>query len=312
VLCPTCRDPLDPRSLRCAGGHGFEKIDGILRLLDPGFGERLDGFLELFQPLREADGRRIADPSVFPGLPQVLSRDPEWRMRGYDAAVIRRLTEDRVCGTALDVGAWNGWLSHLLAVDGHAVTAVDYFVDELDGLGAHRFYSVGWRSIQTDLRDLSILDQRFDLVILNRCIQFFEDPAAMVTSAAERLEAGGLLVATGLEFFADPSGRRQQVEAMLERFRQHGIVPFIPIKGYLDTEDLRRLRAAGLELRAYPQLRMRIARARSWLDPKRGRPCFGVLERGRPQEHGRIGSTETAAAAPAADTGQPSDHSRDS
>ena len=282
MICPTCREPLDPRSLRCADGHCFEETNGILRLLDRGFGERLDGFLEVFQPLREAEGRRIADPSVYPRLPHALSRDPEWRMRAYDAAVIRQLTANRLRGTALDVGAWNGWLSHLLTVAGHQVTAVDYFVDELDGLGAQRFYPVGWRSIQMDLRDPSILDQRFDLVVLNRCIQFFEDPAAMVVSAAERLAEGGLLVVTGLETFADPSERRTQFEAMLERYRQHGISPFIPIKGYLDVGDRQRLEAAGLDLRSYPQLRMKIASARARLDRKRGQPCFGVLERGRP------------------------------
>jgi 2-polyprenyl-3-methyl-5-hydroxy-6-metoxy-1,4-benzoquinol methylase len=265
--------------MRCGAGHRFVESGGVLRLVDREFGERLDRFLTAFQRLREADGRRIRDPSVFPLLPHVLSRDPEWRMRGYDLAVIRRLTAGRTRCSALDVGAWNGWLSHHLAADGHAVTAVDYFVDELDGLGAQHFYPVHWRSVQMDLRDLSILEMRFDLVVLNRCIQFFEDPAAMVTAAAALVAPGGLLVATGLEVFADPTVRRRQVVAMLERHRRHGLEPFVPFKGYLDSHDRRELRAAGVELRPYPQLRMRIAQLRSLLDRDRGRQYYGVLTR---------------------------------
>jgi SAM-dependent methyltransferase len=284
MRCPSCRELVDRQSLRCGSGHQFVEADGVMRLLDRRFGEQVDQFLTAFQPLREADGRRIRDPSVFPRLPFALSRDPEWRMRGYDLAVIRRLTAGRAPGSALDVGAWNGWLSHHLAVAGHAVTAVDYFVDELDGLRSHRFYPVRWRCIQMDLRDLSILDQRFDIVVLNRCIQFFEDPAAMVTAAAALVAPGGLLVATGLEVFADPTVRRRQVVAMLERHRGHGLEPFVPIKGYLDSHDRRELRAAGVELRPYPQLRMRIAQLRSWLDSSRGRHFFGVLRRGDRRE----------------------------
>lgn len=292
MLCPSCREAVDERSLRCGGGHRFGETDGVLRLLDQGFGERLDRFLTAFQRLREADGRRIRDPSVFPLLPYALSRDPEWRMRGYDIAVIRRLTAGRPPGSALDVGAWNGWLSHHLAAGGHAVTAVDYFVDELDGLGAQRFYPVHWRSVQMDLRDLAVLEMRFDLVVLNRCIQFFEDPAAMVTSAAALVAPGGLLVATGLEVFADPTVRRQQVVAMLERHRRGGLEPFVPFKGYLDSHDRRELRAAGVELRPYPQLRMRIAQLRSLLDRDRGRQYYGVVT-----QAGSVGSRTTEAAA---------------
>lgn len=280
MLCPTCRDPIDRGSLRCGGGHRFAEVDGVLRLLDQSFGERLDQFLARFEPLREADGRRIGDPSIFPRLPYALARDPEWRMRCYDLVVIRRLVSDREPGSALDVGAWNGWLSHRLAVDGHAVTAVDYFVDELDGLRAARFYPIGWESIQIDLRDLSILDRRFDLVVLNRCIQFFEDPAAVAAAAAELVEPGGLLVFTGLELFDDPTARRRQVEVMLERYRQQGLEPFVPMRGFLDAHDGRRLRQAGIDLRPYPQLRMRVARLQSLLDRRRGRPCYGVLRKG--------------------------------
>jgi SAM-dependent methyltransferase len=278
MRCPVCREVFDPSRERCPGGHAFPTVDGVLRLVEPGFNARLSAFLHGFEGLREADGRRLRDPSVFPRLPFAteLRHDPEWRMRRYDLAVIRRLIAGRAALSVLDVGAWNGWLSHNLAAAGHRVTAVDYFTDPLDGIGAHRFYETRWRPIQLDLRDLSVLDERFDLVVLNRCVQFFVDPPAMAAGAAERVADGGILVMTGLEVFADPRVRQRGLEALDERLRRHGLEPFVPIKGYLDRADEAGFRSLGIELRRYPQTRMRLAVLRSLLDRRRGRPCYGV------------------------------------
>jgi SAM-dependent methyltransferase len=179
----------------------------------------------------------------------------------------------------LDVGAYNGWLSHRLALDGHRVTAVEYFDDELDGIGAHRFYPTRWRAIQLDLRDLSVLDERFDLVVVNRCVQFFPDPPAMAAHAFHRVADGGTMVLTGLEFFADPEVRIHNLRRLVDRWSEHGLEPVIPIKGYLDHGDRTRFRADGIELLPYPQLPMRIARLRSLLDRRRGEPLYGVRRR---------------------------------
>lgn len=278
MLCPSCREPVDPDRDACPSGHGFETVDGVLQLLEPAFAARLRVFLDGFRALREADGRRIHDPSVFPRLPFAVEfrHDPEWRMRGYDLEVILRLARRRQPGSVLDIGAYNGWLSHRLALAGHRVTAVEYFVDDRDGIGAHRFYPTRWRPIQVDLRDLSVLEETFDLVVLNRCVQFFADPPAIAAHAAEWVAAGGALVLTGLEIFADPSERRRSVEALGERLRRHGLEPFVPVKGYLDHGDAEQFRSLGIDLRPYPQLRMRIARLRARLDRRRGKPCFGV------------------------------------
>lgn len=278
MRCPTCGEPLDGGGARCRAGHTFTTAGGVLRLLEPSFSARLHTFLGTFQKLREADGRRIHDPTVFPRLPFAaeMRHDPEWRMRGYDLAVIRRLVVGRSGMTVLDIGAWNGWLSHNLSLDGHRVTAVEYFDDELDGIGAHRFYPTHWRPIQLDLRDLSVLEERFDLVVLNRCVQFFPDPPAMAAHAAERVAPRGMLVLTGLEFFADPAARLRSVRELEARFARWGLEPLIPVKGFLDRHDRAWFLDLGVDLRAYPQLRMRIAAVRSLVDRRRGRPCYGV------------------------------------
>ncbi len=204
----------------------------------------------------------------------------EWRLRRYDLEVIKGQMAGRSGQRVLDVGAWNGWLSHRLAEAGHTVTAVDYFADADNGLGARRFYPTRWRAIQMDVRGLSLLDEQFDVVILNRCLAFFSDPAAYVEAARAQVAVGGLLLATGLQFFLSPEGKAREVEEERRRFQaQHGLELFLfPTRGYLDGADKARLEATGLRLHPYPQLWAANLKAR--LAPSRPRHGYGVWVNG--------------------------------
>lgn len=256
-LCPSCREPL-PASLDCACGQRFACSGGVLALVEPGFGRRLDQFTVAYSQVRAAEGRRILDEDAYESLPYGphVKGDFQWRLRQYDLSLVRRLLRGRQRQRVLDVGAWNGWLSHRLAGDGHAVTAVDYFVDEYDGLRARRFYSTTWQAIQLDLRDLSILDELFDVVILNRCVQFFRLPADFVAMTQQKLAARGLLILTGLEFFQDARDKALRTADMAQVHRQrYGFDLFLtPTKGYLDFVDLAQLRAQGVQFKPYWQL----------------------------------------------------------
>jgi hypothetical protein len=127
-----------------------------------------------------------------------------------------------------------------------------------------------------DLRDLSAVAEQFDVVILNRCLAFFTDPAGYAASAKARVAAGGLLLATGLQFFRAPERKAAQVAEGRQRFaEQHGREMFLfPTRGYLDGGDEARLRAEGVRLRSYPQLWAANLKAR--LLPMRPRHAYGV------------------------------------
>jgi 2-polyprenyl-3-methyl-5-hydroxy-6-metoxy-1,4-benzoquinol methylase len=182
--------------------------------------------------------------------------DFQWRLRRYDLAVVRRLLSGRRGQRILDVGAWNGWLSHRMADDGHLVTAIEYFVDEFDGLGAKKFYSTSWQAIQMDLADLHVLDESFDVILLNRCVQFFPQPAAYVAQAKAQLAPGGLLLVTGMELFRDPRVKAARVADMLRAHRQqNGFELFLTAtKGYLDFGDKAQLQAQGVQVKGYRPL----------------------------------------------------------
>ncbi len=282
LLCPNCRAAIDPASGECGHGHAFAEVDGVLPLLAEGFGRRLAAYEAVLSAARRAEGKHLLDVTAYEQLPFSRAAEAlpgmrlEWRLRRYDLAVIEKLLAGQKAQRVLDVGAWNGWLSHRLAAAGHQVTAVDYFADAHDGLRARRFYRAQWRAIQMDLRDPSVLDEQFDAIVVNRCLAFATDPAAYLQSLKPRVAAGGRLIVTGLQFFWWPAAKARRVAAERARHaEQHGFELFLfPTRGYLDRADHQCLRLHGLRLHAYPQLWAANLKARCM--PSRPRHAYGV------------------------------------
>jgi SAM-dependent methyltransferase len=266
--------------LACGNGHRHTCEAGVASLLRPDFAARLDAFLTPFTALREAEGKRRRETAAYPELPFGPAAEGdagwrlEWRLRRYDLALVRRLAPGWRRLRVLDVGAWNGWLSHRLAELGHQVTAVDYFVDEHDGLRARRHYPSAWQAVQVDLDDLSILGETYDLVIVNRCLAFFGDPAAYAEHAKARVAPGGRLLITGLLFFRDVRAKQAGVRALREQYQSRGFDFLKPFKGFVDQGDEARLRALGFTLRLYPELWRANLLARVW--GRRPRHMYGV------------------------------------
>jgi SAM-dependent methyltransferase len=278
-LCPDCREEIDPVGLRCLSGHRFEEQEGVLVLLSQEFRPRLEAFLETLRDYRSRQGKRLLDESAYDRLPggEAERGNPDWLLRCHDLGILRPLLSSRPPGRLLDVGSFNGWLAHHLSGEGHRVTAVDYFSDPYDGLGARRFYAQArWRSIQMDLLDLTILNRTYDVVVLNRCLQFFPDPVRYLEQAMRTVAPGGMLVATGLDLFRNPRRKREAWVTLAASYRdRYGSDFFLhPTRGYLDFGDRRRLRDLGVEIRPYPQLRR--ANLVSRVLSSRARCCFGI------------------------------------
>ena len=284
LLCPDCRRPFQiddatwPQSagIACPSGHEFAIRDGVLEFVDAVLAQRLADFLPPFSTIRAGDDKRLVDPAVYPLLPDApaVRGNHEWRLRTYDLDVISRLLAKRGRQRILDFGAWNGWLSNRLAASGHQITAIDYFVDEYDGLRARKFYDTNWLAVQMNLEDLDVLDMQFDVVVVNRCVQFYADPPAFAEYVKRKVAPGGLMLLTGLAFLRDPSQRIAGLAALRQQYQQHGFDFFKPMKGYLDFDDKALLAAQGCHLYTYRQLLA--ANARSLLAPSAPRYYYAI------------------------------------
>lgn len=276
LLCPECHQPLDTQIMTCANGHLFSFVDGVLVLLTVAFAAHLEPFAATLSKMRADTHKRLVDPSLYDQLPCApsLQTNIEWRTRCYDWQWVRQTLHDHFGAQRqmiLDVGAYNGWLSHQLARLGHTVTGIEYFRDPFDGLGARQFHTADWQPIQMDLLDLSVLDQAYDVVIMNHGLHFFPDPAAYIAQLLAKVAPGGLLMILGLQFWHDPRQRIQQVTAMQEMYaRQYGKPMLLrPAAGYLDKQDWTQLQQFGLTFYPYAHYRLRnllsrVLKTRPW------------------------------------------------
>lgn len=243
----------------CTNGHSFGLRDGVPAVVGDALHAQLAPFLAAFSAYRAQRGERITDARVYPQLPEGgLALDQAlWRPRVFDLALVRRITGARKNLRVLDIGAWNGWLAHRLAGDGHRVLALDYFTDPFDGLGAVQHYPERFEAMQFDLERLDLLDGPFDLVIANRCAAYFTELPRSIGHMERLLAPAGTLLMTGLNIHGSTRAIEAHFAASRQRFQeQHGL-PYLfkPVKGYLTGDDARRIAECGLILRDYPELR---------------------------------------------------------
>jgi SAM-dependent methyltransferase len=168
------------------------------------------------------------------------------RAAGSDAATAAQ----RTTLTGLDIGAFNGWLSHNLLCDGVDITAVDLFDDDDFGLGARRHFHRRWRAVQADVCTPELFAGDFDLVVMNHGVHFLPDPTALLARWQHRVAPGGAMVVLGLRIYRDGRARRDEVDAIARRGSASGATLFpLAGPGLLDVDDARTLRRLGFALR---------------------------------------------------------------
>lgn len=251
LRCPICLDlidDVDAATPRCAQGHAYDRDGEVLQLVTPAHAAHLRAFDAAVRRDRDAAGLD-ARPLDHPTLPASAASDPEWAERTADLAFVRDLCARIDARSAVDVGAFNGWLCHALRGDGLDVTAFDLFLDDRYGLGARRHYARRWRGVQLDVCRPELLASQVDLVVLNHGLHFLPRPLELVQGWMRRVAPGGALVVLGLRLHRDPSARRREVEAIAARGRAQGLELFpLAGPGLLTLDDGRRLRAMGLSL----------------------------------------------------------------
>ena len=204
LACSSCRATLtvtDADERVCSACKAtYRRKDGIWRMLAEGRSEAFRTFIEQYESVRQAEGRRVQDPEHLRALPfRDLSRKrvSEWaiRARSFEALVrsVVEPLESRAEGPlrVLDLGCGLGWLAYRLALRGHDVAAVNLLVNDFDGLGVCRHYGRALLAVQAEFDRLPFGDASVDLVVYGASLHYAQDYASTLREALRVLAPDG-------------------------------------------------------------------------------------------------------------------------
>jgi SAM-dependent methyltransferase len=235
-VCPHCRGPLTAAgatAYRCPADElDYPCRNGIWHFLTPGTCYHYAQFQREYETVRRDEGWGSNEPAYYRALPfaDLSGRYNEiWRIRAitYRALlqhVVEPLAEARQRPLQLlDLGAGNGWLSYRLAQQGHQVAAVDLLLNEVDGLGAHRHYDVGFTAVQASYDHLPFAAAQVDLIVFNGSLHYATSAHHTLSQSLPLLRRGGRLVIMDSPVYRDAASGAQMVQEREEAFAQaHG------------------------------------------------------------------------------------------
>ncbi|MEO1435895.1 MAG: methyltransferase domain-containing protein [Bacteroidota bacterium] len=286
--CPNCQEIREANTFPCA--NCIEQDGSVIRLMRKKFWTDWKGYLQDFKAFREQIGARVTDPNAYENMPfgegenDLLSTS--WKERRMDLQfILNHLSEWSAAQERteklqiLNYGAWNGWLSHQLALNGHELVTVSPYDDPYDGIGAVKHFSTDWVAIQMELTDVDLFVDPFDVIIFNRNLAFFEDPMQALQNILPKVKPGGLVLLSGLTFFRKEKKAtenfQRKLKAATEKFKIK--LDYQPMKGILDTQDKHTFEALGGRFTPYPPVWKN-----QWLPlllPNRATYGFGVIKR---------------------------------
>lgn len=224
--CPICEQPLfdDNGHLKCDEGHQVKNKYGVHILHEPAFATWYGQFESKFRAYRERENLKIKDTSMYDKLPHVPNNLGQafWKAKARDLVLIKKYLKGKSSLNILEIGAWNCWLTNHLSKMGHSVTAVDYFIDPYDGLGAMQHYSDhNWTAIQMNLERLDLIAEKYDLIIVNRMIVYFENPFDMLqTLITKNMTDKGEMLVTGVIMTANKKLTTEAFNIEMDDFKK--------------------------------------------------------------------------------------------
>jgi SAM-dependent methyltransferase len=261
LKCPFCESPLlnNNKEYKCDNDHQIVSENGVLILQEPSFTEWYTPWEIKFRAYREKEKLKIKDPSTYNQLPFVPNKLGMgfWKAKTRDLQIIRNMLDGSESLKILEIGAWNCWLTNHLNKMGHGVTAVDYFLDPFDGLGAKQHYSRNnWLAIQMNLERLDLIDDKFDLIIINRMIAYFENPIETLKKLiTEKLNKNGKIIVTGTITTKNKKHSNKKFYREMKEFeKKEGFSLRIkPFFGAFTSVELEKCKELGFKLHPYKE-----------------------------------------------------------
>jgi len=178
----------------------------------------------------------------------------EWKFRQESCRIVNKEVEQLQPKSVLEIGPWNGWLTHHLSKKIDNYVAVDIFDDEVNGLGAFKHYqNQNWIRVHADVESLNFFATKFDLIIYNHCLQFFSNWQQSIDNSLKLLNKGGAMIVLGCSLYSDGSAKAAELEKLKNDYQEktgHHLF-FKPTKGYFDGNDKKDFRDRGFNFLNY-------------------------------------------------------------
>jgi 2-polyprenyl-3-methyl-5-hydroxy-6-metoxy-1,4-benzoquinol methylase len=256
IHCPECDQVIkwDRITGSCTNNHIYSKESGVFQVLDLKQKEFLSIYLPKFNLFRQSAYNNINANNINK-LPFVDFDKGLWKLRRFDLDLITKFLSKQPTNI-LDIGAWNGWLSHQLAKKGNQVTAIDYFIEPFDGLQSVNYYQNKFTAIQMSPLEVGLIKTKFDVIVVNRCLAYIPKIDEYLEWLKTMLNPNGKIIITGIGMTNNTESIVDNLDKTAIEFEmKYGISYFIhPIKGYLDRQDLEKIKKYNFRIKIYPEL----------------------------------------------------------
>lgn len=258
ILCPICKQTLKvtTEQMFCSNNHHFKCENGVYRVMTSETKQFLDNYLNCFNDYRKQEIKQNINAKNVNKLPFTDFDTDIWKLRIFDLKLIEKLINTDKNLQILDLGAWNGWLSHNLSKNGHQVTAIDYFNAPFDGLETVQYYDHKFLAIQSPTESPTIFSGTFDMIIINRCLPYFSSLEEHINALKKLLAPNGKIIITGINTLRNPNKVIANLKKSNALFKKKYGIPllFIPFKGYVDKNDINLLKGNKFSIKQYKQL----------------------------------------------------------
>lgn len=266
LQCPRCGErigylsetsPSDNSVLLCPGCFFHLRCElGIWKALLPERQTYFARFMQDYEFIRAAEGRGSARAEYYLDLPflDTSGRNAaQWAIRAQTFRYIEQRLIPAIIARyqrrlrILDLGAGNGWMSYRLALQGHALTAVDLQTNDRDGLGAAIHYRKRLTTLfprfQAELNNLPFASGQFDLVIFNASFHYAENYEDTLAEAVRCARVGGTVMIADTPWYRKEDSGRQMVEERKAAFTARYGMPSDEIASleYLTDQRLQKM-----------------------------------------------------------------------
>lgn len=166
-------------------------------------------FEEQYLTIRRRENRLLNEEQIL-NLPQ-LAPDPsqarEWKIRLRSASLLRDHLHHHLMKTILELGCGNGWLTNYLSRSVESVIGLDINQTELEV--AAKLFDMpvfAYGDIESEQFDLPVT---VDAIVIASAIQYFENPARLVSKLLNYLTPGGEIHIVDSPIYRDRQASRQ-------------------------------------------------------------------------------------------------------